>query len=653
MVKIKIESLEIKNFKGIKKMDINFGEKITEILGKNGIGKSTIADAISWLLWDKDSNGKANFEVRRLQNNKIIHKIDTVVQAVYVIDGKPLTIKKTLSENWVKKRGNETETLQGLESTYFFNSEVTPSKKSEYDKSIIALFDPFYYKILSDPLFFCTESNGKYGLKWEERRQLLFKFAKCPSNEELTNDPKFKDLISVIEGKDIISLRKDLAAKIKILKGNLFLIPARIEELENLNPQAQDWDTIEKNINFCNIELQKIEQEIIKKTSVSPVVQEKINQLQKLELQKQEIENNLILGYNNSNNLKVQKIEAIKGEIVIIQSQIKNATTNYDALIADIENYIKKRNELRANFMEIKKNIFNDFENENCPYSKAFCDFYAKAKKGKFEIEKEKFEAGKKNKLAEINKTGIETLEKQKAAENKISDYKLKIEELKASLNEKTLSLQQIEEQKIIKDEAIKNVEYIKISDEIELLKSELSNMQKFNIDILNTQKAEINCDLDTLKDQLRGRKSIEDVKKRIIEIEKEEAEINKEIAKLERIQFKLQEFELYKTNIMEENINSLFQITKFKLLKYNIDGEGETPCCEAIINGIEFNTNLNTGHKILAGLDVINVLKKYLQISVPIFIDNSESLTEDIFIDEQIILLKAVKNIDELTINK
>ena len=45
-------------------------------------------------------------------------------------------------------------------------------------------------------------------------------------------------------------------------------------------------------------------------------------------------------------------------------------------------------------------------------------------------------------------------------------------------------------------------------------------------------------------------------------------------------------------------------------------------------MNGVPYST-LNSGHRIVAGLDIIRSLSELYGVSVPIFVDNAESLNE------------------------
>lgn len=56
-MKITIKSIHIENFKGINMLDVNFSVK-TKISGQNAVGKTTIFDAFTWLLFNKNSAGE-------------------------------------------------------------------------------------------------------------------------------------------------------------------------------------------------------------------------------------------------------------------------------------------------------------------------------------------------------------------------------------------------------------------------------------------------------------------------------------------------------------------------------------------------------------------------------------------------------------------
>ena len=123
-----LKQLTLQNFKGIKNLTIDFSNQ-TDIFGENGTGKTTIQDAFLWLLFDKDSTNRKDFEIKTLdQNNQVIHNLDHIVTANLQIDDKIKTFSKIYREVWTKKR-NEAEKLLTTHETIYTIDDV-PFKKS-------------------------------------------------------------------------------------------------------------------------------------------------------------------------------------------------------------------------------------------------------------------------------------------------------------------------------------------------------------------------------------------------------------------------------------------------------------------------------------------------------------------------------------------
>ena len=85
---MKLLSISIKNFKGIKELEHNFGGEDWTITAQNKSGKTSIYDACLWLLFGKDSDGRQDFSVRPLnKNNEVQSKLTIAVSAEIEIDG--------------------------------------------------------------------------------------------------------------------------------------------------------------------------------------------------------------------------------------------------------------------------------------------------------------------------------------------------------------------------------------------------------------------------------------------------------------------------------------------------------------------------------------------------------------------------------------
>ena len=157
---IKLISLIIGSFKGLKKFQVEFDDDSTIIKAQNGIGKTTVFDAFLWLLFNKDSTGRKDFEVRPLdKDNQPIKGLVTSVIAELSIGDEFHVLKKELHENIVKKQ------LRGY--TTACTIDEVPKKVSEYADYITELIPEETFKLLTDLDYF----NAK--MHWKERRKVL------------------------------------------------------------------------------------------------------------------------------------------------------------------------------------------------------------------------------------------------------------------------------------------------------------------------------------------------------------------------------------------------------------------------------------------------------------------------------------------------
>ena len=132
------------------------------------------------------------------------------------------------------------------------------------------------------------------------------------------------------------------------------------------------------------------------------------------------------------------------------------------------------------------------------------------------------------------------------------------------------------------------------------------------------------------------------EIDERIAQLQAEQKEIGQKVADQEQMLYLLEEFIRFKLNKVSESINSHFKTVNFKLFEMQLNG-GMKDCCECTVNGVPYST-LNSGHRIVAGLDIIRSLSELYGVSVPIFVDNAESLNEFNVpdMDAQLILLSV-----------
>jgi hypothetical protein len=101
----------------------------------------------------------------------------------------------------------------------------------------------------------------------------------------------------------------------------------------------------------------------------------------------------------------------------------------------------------------------------------------------------------------------------------------------------------------------------------------------------------------------------------------------------------------------MEEKVNSLFTMVRFKMFSQQING-GLDETCEALIDGVPFS-DANNAAKINAGIDIINAFSKHYDIHAPIFTDNAEAVNRLLKTESQTIKLYVTKDKELKIVNK
>jgi hypothetical protein len=140
------------------------------------------------------------------------------------------------------------------------------------------------------------------------------------------------------------------------------------------------------------------------------------------------------------------------------------------------------------------------------------------------------------------------------------------------------------------------------------------------------------------------------DIEKRIEELKAQEKKLAAEYERLEGELYLTEEFIRQKVSLLEEKINSKFEMARFKLFNVLVNGAVEE-CCETTYQGVPFSS-LNNGARINVGLDIIRTLARHYNFYPPIFIDNREAVTSLIDMgDQQVISLIVSEKDKELRV--
>ena len=632
-MEIKLLNLKLKNFKGIKDLEINFNCQNTNIYGANATGKTTIFDAFKWLFFDKDSSDRKDFNIKTLDsNNKPIHFLEHEVEAILVIDGVDMTFKKVFQEKWVKKRGQTEQEFSGHETNYWIDE--VPVKKKDYEEKINSLIPESLFKLITDPSYFNNQ------LKWSERRELLINIsgANISDEEILDSKEEFSEIKGKLEGRSIDDYKKVVQAKIKDLNKQKETIPVRIDELTNtlITEHNIDYEKVEEEKKNLEKQLQQVELEM---TDVQAKAKENMKIADQLTVAKKELADFKLKKETEYSQKYSSELINLQNEKRVTESKIRNRQDEDSERLLKIQQDQKRKEELYKKWDEVSnKRLTFDPDSFICPTCKR-------------EYETEKIEEMQKqfeNNFALHIKSEQDAINKEGQAINIRLDENTKareilqqeIQELNSKLTEISNKITEIEKAKENDNsfDVTSLPEYNNKIKEIEELEEKVNNLANGDISYLQNKKEEITEEINKLNKILNERDIQEKTKLRIEELQNEEENISMKIQELEGEQYALEEFTKTKVELLENAINSKFEIVKFRLFDTQING-GLIECCDTLVNGVPYS-DVNNAHKILAGLDIINTLIKFYNTSAPIFIDNRESINEIYPINTQIISL-------------
>lgn len=616
MKKIKIKRMVIENFKGCKRRMVYFADR-TKITGRNASGKTTIFDAFTWLLFDKDSSGATKFQVRPLnEDGEPLHYVDISVECTLEIDGIEMTITKVQKEKWTKKRGEEEQVFSGNVNEFEVNGY--PKSEKDYKEFINGIIDEKMFRLITNPMAFTS-------MPWKDQRQIIFKLVDNVTDLEIAqSNDKFAPLVPELAIANVDEIRAKYTKSKNELAKKQTELPARIDELSKMIGNV-DVAEIELARNDVKERIEKLEKEIRKIDDVIAVHSEKSKDILELKFalgdmerianeQRQKEVLDLKVRKNAKEQLIREKNVAInntKNEMMLIvshskelQEDIKKATDEWNACKEETFDDStlkcptcgqklpeKKRKEMLSEFDAKKESrlsaiaergnkLKSDLDNSKAKYDaiKPLLDKYAQ------EIE--------------LLKKDIEELDKEIVNADKPVDlskdkeYKAK---LKAIANaEKEMGLEY--------DATAKKNEYMAEHTEL------INELWHLEADIAKADTTEIENRKEELEEQLR--------------------DVGQRIANSEKMLYILECFIKEKLDRISASVNERFQTVCFKLFDKQING-GIAECCECTVNGVPFSV-LNNGHKIVAGLDIINTLSKIYGVSAPVIIDNAESVNEE-----------------------
>ncbi len=623
---MKIKKLVIKNFKGLRTYVFEPNGQDCSIFGDNGTFKTTLADSFSWLLFSKDSLNKSDFEIKALDaDGEAAHGLEHEVTGVFDQDGRELTLRKRLTERWVKKRGSAKSEFTGHSIDHWV--DTVPVKEGEYKARIAEIAAEQTFRLLTNPRFFSEH------MKWQDRRKVLLEVCGDITDEDvIASDAKLSRLPEILNDRSLDDHRKVLAGRRVEINKELDLIPARISENQRsiTETDADPGKTAEQLAEHTAAKAQ-LESEIVMLESGGAIA-EKTKRLREIESELLDLRNKEREGTEGALSVKRTELGKIRGELETAQREVKSASDRITDNNAKIEGYRANINKLREQWKEADAETFEYEEKCTCPTcGQSLPEEKVQAAR---EAALAGFNLNKSNRLegivkeADMYKTFVARLEAENAkseearqvASKKSEDLAGKATALEAEINNPPVPATAAEDSQRRAGLLTEQSEVEASIEQIKENRSEAATELREKIRFLDAQVQDLNAASALVEHNKSAQSRIDELKAR-------ERELAGEFERLEGELYLADQFIRTKVSLLENRINSRFQIARFKLFNVLING-GVEECCEVAVNGVSYN-NLNNGMRIQSGCDIISTLQQHFRTSLPTWIDNKESITD------------------------
>lgn len=587
---------------------------ITKIMAKNSKGKSTIATAYLWCLFNCDYELKDNPVVRREIDGVSVDDMDTSVELTLDVDGKEVTMKKVQKRTYSKDGSSYKD-----DNKYFIND--VPKTLKDFNAYLDV--DMNVFKI-------CSNVNAFLNQKPAEMREYLFGLVGNVTDLDIASQKaELAELVPLLNKYTVEELSAmNKATKTKITK-DLPILDGQIKEKE------RDIQ-LKQAIEVSDLELQK---NSLKEQIADCVAKQTDNDKLMAEYDKASAD---ILNLKfelsdmsrkaNEDNVKARRnLESQISNLNYVIEDSKKSISNAENVVQldkdKITEYQKTLDDSRAEWKAEKERVFDE-NNLICPYCK---QEYPEEKKEKLKADFKTHKEAELNRITDKGNTAKKMLDEIKGllveAEQELVDRKQELEkhlvdlaDLEKQLSElpQEIDVSATEEYKALEQKIAEKEQAMHKANDISAVKAEL----KVQETALRQQLAECESQIaksDTTADEQR----LEELKQT-----RTDSEQNK--ANAEKILDLLDELDKAKSEALTEAVNSHFGLVKWQLFTYTKSGGYKTVCIPTIDNKSLLDCTSNKAKKIIGKIDICLSIQKICNINCPLIVDDIESLDSE-----------------------
>ena len=641
MKKIRINRLTLENFKCHDHLNLVFHGESASIFGDNATGKTSIYDALTWLLFGKDSagNGEKNIDIKPLDPSGQVrdHQAITAVEAELDVDGEVMTLRRTCREIWSTKRGSSEAVYDGNTSDYFVNG--VPQKKNAFDAKIKELVPEEVFRLLTSVSYFSSD------MKWQDRRATLFDIAGTLTDKEImASNEQFQNLLDSMGKLSLPEYKAKLLSQRKGLTGIRDDTPTRISECQKTLEEIQGIDFVEAREQEQALSDQQTE------LSRKLIAWENSNVLSDLQLKLREakLERDTLESQNRvhrqNQSAGMPDTQAMAKTIASERMRLETLMTLTDGVRKEIDSYQKDIAAGREEWIRVNGEAFTGGICPTCGQALPF---------EQLQQATQSFDERKKQRLQGI-------LEKGNQAKESCSTAQQRLEELETEIRDREGQIQALVEQlEAVKSSTVVVTDLPEYAEQMQAIQEKCSSLQAEIQRVMQDNAKEQNAirvQLTAVNDQLRLVRGViakESVKERtmdrIAQLKADAKNAAEALEAIEKMLYQMEEFTRFKARFVEDGINSLFCLATFRLFREQANG-GLEERCDVVYKGVPY-MGLNNGAKINVGIDIINTLSRHYGVTVPLFVDNAEAVTRLLDCDAQVIRLVVSEEDKELRV--
>lgn len=626
-MKIKLLKIILENFMCYAHEEFNFFD-LTKIAAMNGKGKSSIATAYNWCLFNCDYELKDNPVVRREVGGKPVDDMDTSSTLVLDVDGKEVIMKKVQKRTYSKDGSSYKD-----DNKYFVND--VPKTLNDFNA---------YLDVDMNVFKMCSNVNAFLNQKPADMREYLFNLVEDVSDIDVarqqTELAELVPLLNKYAAEELLAMNK--AIKTKITK-DLPILDGQIKEKERDIQLKQAVDT-------SDLELHSLKEQIADCVAKQTDNDKLLSGYDKAstDIINLKFELNDMGRKANEENFKQRRriddeIVDVKRKIDEISRSIKTANDEIEKANAVIGRYTLELQEARGTWTKLHEMQFDENEKicqmcgQELPADKVELLIKNFESKKASALESEAERGNKIKFLVDSERESVAKLNEEIAtheSEKKEQEAKLKDLESRLAALPVEIDVTGTDEYKALEQQIAEKEEAMHKANDILAIKAKLK-----------IQETDLRQQLSCCENQIAKSDTAAD-EQRLEELKKTRLDSEQNKANAEKILALLEELDKAKNEMLSEAINSHFELVEWQLFELAKNGNYKSVCIPKIDGKSILTTVSNKGNRILGRVDICKSIQKISGISCPIFLDDSESLSTDNqkrvagMVDSQLIML-------------